>query len=530
MKNRSLKLFVFVGVILFTVTSCIKDLNREPFYEVTSANVYKDFSNYRLILAKCYAGIALSGQSGPSGRPDISGIDEGFSNYIRQYWKAQELTTDEAKIAWNDGTIQDYNKNTWTPSSEFVSALYNRIFYQVTLCNEFIRETTDELLAERGITGANAETVRKYRAEVRFLRALSYYHALDFFGNVPFVTENDKTGAFLPKQTTRAELYSYIESELLDIENQIATVKTNEYARADQAAVWTLLTKLYINAEVYVGTPKYTETITFSKKVIDAGYSLDNSYAGLFLTTNNISNEVIFPIAYDGLRSLNYGGVTFLVHAPVGGNMVAAEYGINGGWGGLRTTKTFVEKFGDITTTNDSRSQFFTDGQSLEIDDLFDFKQGYAISKFRNVDANGTAGSDITGNFPDTDYPMFRLADLYLTYAEAVLRGGTGGDAATALNYVNNIRSRAYGDNSGDITAAELNLDFILDERARELYWEGHRRTDLIRFGKFSGNAYNWPWKGGTKDGQSFDEYLNLFPIPTNDLTANPTLKQNTGY
>jgi hypothetical protein len=181
------------------ISSCTKDLDRTPFVEVTSATVYKDFSNYKQILAKVYAGLAVSGQQGPAGRPDISGIDEGFSTYLRQYWKAQQLPTDEAVIGWNDGSLPDYHDMDWTSSNEFITAMYNRIFYQITLCNEFIRETTDGKLSDRGITGENLTTAKVFRAEARFLRALSYYHALDMFGSVPFVTETDAVGSFLPR-------------------------------------------------------------------------------------------------------------------------------------------------------------------------------------------------------------------------------------------------------------------------------------------------------------------------------------------
>lgn len=148
--------------------------------------------------------------------------------------------------------------------------------------------------------------------------------------------------------------------------------------------------------------------------------------------------------------------------------------------------------------------------------------------KFKNVDVNGNAGSDPTGDFPDTDFPMFRLADVYLMYAEAVLRGGQGGSVTQATDYINILRSRAYGNSNGNISTAQLTLDFILDERARELYWEGHRRTDLIRFGKFTGGAYLWPWKGGIQQGTATESYKDLYPIPSTDLIANPTLNQNT--
>ena len=199
-----------------------------------------------------YAGLALSGQQGSGGDSDISGLNEGFSPYGRQYWLAQELTTDEAVIAWNDGTLQDYHQQDWDASSEFVTAMYNRIFYQVSLCNEYLRETTANKVDGRpGVNAALKSDIVKYRAEARFLRALSYWHALDMFRKPPFVTENDQVGSFIPPQASPDQLFSYIESELKAIESDLAAPRTNEYARADQAAAWMLLAKLYLNAEVY---------------------------------------------------------------------------------------------------------------------------------------------------------------------------------------------------------------------------------------------------------------------------------------
>lgn len=513
---------IVFGSLALLAASCVNDLDRVPFIEVTSATVYNDPASYRQILAKCYAGLSLSGQQGPAGRPDISGIDEGFSTYLRQYWKAQELTTDEAVIGWNDGSLQDYQKMNWTSGNEFVTAMYNRIFYQITLCNEFIRETTPDKLASRGITDAQ---IPVYRAEARFLRALSYWHAMDMFGTVPFVTEDDAPGAFLPNQISRADLFAYVESELKAIENELKAPGTQEYGRADQAAAWTLLAKVYLNAEVYINTPKYTEAIAYAANVISSTYTLDTKFETPFLADNRISREIIFPIVFDGTHAKTYGGMTFLVHAAVGGNMRPADFGINGGWAGIRTTKNIAALFEDLTGATDSRAQFHTDGQTLEINDIGNFNDGYAITKFRNITSTGEPGSDRTGDFVDTDFPMFRLADVYLMYAEAVLRGGTGGSNAEALQYFNALRQRAYGNSSGNVTS--LNLNLILDERARELCWEGHRRTDLIRYNRLTGAVYLWPWKGDVKDGVGVDERFNLFPIPSADLVANPNLVKN---
>ncbi|HEY8915296.1 MAG TPA: RagB/SusD family nutrient uptake outer membrane protein [Chitinophaga sp.] len=525
--------WVVAGCVSMTLLagSCTKDLDRVPFYDQTSASVYNDFKNYKSILAKLYAGYAISGQQGPAGKPDLTGIDEGFSNYIRQYWSAQELPTDEAVISWNDGTLPDYHKMTWTAGNEFIKATYDRIFYEIAVCNEFIRETTDDKLSSHSISGADLENAKHFRAEARFLRALAYWHALDLFGNVPFSTETDEVSAsFFPKQINRADLFNYIEAELKAIDADLVDARQNEYGRADKAAAWTLLAKLYLNAEVYIKQPKYTETIAYCTKVIGAGYALSDEYRKLFLTDNNTSPEIIFPITFDGIRTKTYGGMTFLVHAAVGGSMPAASFGINGGWAGLRTTKAFVGQFADPSGNTDKRAMFYTSGQNLEINDIFTFTDGYAIGKYRNVSSTGVHGSDQTGDFPDTDYPMFRLADVYLMYAEAVVRGGTGGSAATALQYVNSLRARAYGNTSGNITQPQLTQDFILAERGRELFWEGQRRTDLIRFGKFTGSSYLWPWKGNVKEGKAVDDYRTLYPIPAADRTANPNLQQNTGY
>lgn len=524
--NMRSNIYAIAAVVAtsFLVTACFNDLDPKSLGSSikTSADVYDSPQAYKEGLAKLYATFALSGQQGPAGQPDIAGIDEGFGNYLRQYWNCQELTTDEAVIGWNDATIKDFHWHTWSQTDVFIGAVYSRIMYTVALCNEFIRATT-------GVEGAD---IRTYNAEARFLRALAYYHALDLFGSPPFITEEDLAGSFFPEQINRADLFNYIESELTEIEGELGAPRF-EYGRADQAAAWMLQAKLYLNANVYIGAEKYTEAITALNKVIDAGYTLAPGYLQNFVADNNTSPEMIFPITYDGLNTQSYGGMVYLVHAPIGGsmgNVADAMFGVAGGWGGIRVTSAFVDKFDDLSGDTDSRALFWTDGQTLEIKDIGQFTEGYAMTKFRNRKYDGSPATNAHPDFVDTDWPMFRLADAYLMYAEAVLRGGQGGSASEALDLVNAVRERAYGDASGNITSGELTLDFLIDERARELYWEGHRRTDLIRFGLFTGNAYVWPWKGNVAEGTGTEAFRNLFPIPSADRGANPTLNQNPGY
>lgn len=519
--NKKTIFSALFGISLLAV-SCHKDLEREPITDVTNASVYKNFANYPKALGKVYAGLAIAGQEGGDGNSDISGIDGGFSGYTRQLFSLQELTTDEAVIGWNDNTIKDFHNLSWTSSDVFIAGLYYRIYGVIAIANEFIKNTSDERLAANGITGSNATEAKYMRAEAKFLRTQAYYHLLDMFGNVPFVDENTPAGE-LPKRIARADLFKYVEKELIALEGELKDAKTNEYGRVDKAAAWTLLARLYLNAKVYTGTDKNNEVVTYANKVITAGYSLKSKYSDLFLTDNNLNNpEVILSINYDGIKTQTWGGTTFLVHAPVGGDMSPSDFGINSGWGGIRVTKSFVQRF----ESNDLRGRFYTNGHNIEIDDIGDFNNGYAFIKYKNVSSTGAKGSNPDGTFVDTDIPFYRLADVYLMYAEATLRGGNG-NRANALGYVNQLRTRA---SASSISDSQLTLDFILDERSRELNWEYTRRTDLIRYGKFTSSSYLWAWKGGVKEGRGVQEYRNLFPIPAADITANRNLVQNPGY
>ena len=525
MKN----IFKFILICLAVNFSACTDLDLQPLSQSTPSVLLTEASSYRAFLARVYAGFAVTGQQGPAGKGDISSLDEGFSNYLRVYWKLQQLSSDEAVVGWGDEGIQDLHNQNWTSANQFVRAMYYRIFFQVSIANEFLRESTPDLLDERGIAEVFRSEIATYRAEARFLRAISYMHAIDFFGDVPFYTEEDGIGSAAPEQADRTTVFNYIESELQAIESELPAPGTNEYGRADQAALWMLQARLYLNADVYTGQDRYAEAAQAASKVINSGnYSLQEDYTHLFLADNHTSPEFIWTIPFDGESTQTFGGMTFLTHAPVGGNMDPAFFGIAGGWSGLRTTSALVDRFPDETGALDQRALFFTDGQNKAINDISNFNDGYAVAKYRNVSSDGTAGSAL--GFIDTDFPMFRLAEAYLIYAEAAIRGASGTDLNTALNYINELRTRAYGgETTGLITANDLTEAFILDERSRELFWEGFRRTDLIRFNQFTENGV-WPWKGGVAGGRTTESFRNLYPFPAAELLANPNLTQNAGY
>ena len=515
--------FCFCFIFCVAVFNCT-DLDLAPEDASTEDEVFTDAEAYRNYLAKIYGSFSLTGQDGPSGDGDISIVnDEGFTSYIRVYWKAQELTTDEAVIAWTDAGIRDLHEHSWSSENQFVRVLYYRISLIVAIANDFLKQSTDDKLSINGIAAEDQAVIQAYRSEARFLRALAYWHALDFFKNLPLETDVTAT---TPSQVAPEELYNFIKDELISIESELPAPGANEYGRVDQAALWMLQAKLYLNAESMVGINDYAACLEACTKVINAGYTLEPTYQALFMKDNHDSNEIIFALNSDGKNTQNWGNTTFLVHAAIGGTMTDSDYGVINGWAGLRTTSSLLDKFPDLTGDIDKRAIFYTDGQSVEIDDIGVFEQGIAVPKYTNTNMAGEEGSDPT--HVDTDYPMFRLGDAYLMYAEATLRGG-GGDMNTALGYINQLRERSYGNTNGNIAMNDLNLDFILDERSRELYWEATRRVDLVRFGQYSDQGI-WPWKGNVKEGRTTESFRDIFPIPASDILANPNLDQNPGY
>ncbi len=438
-------------VLALGIAACT-DTTQEPTSTITESNAFNDPRSYVAFLAKIYAGLAVSGQQGPAGQPDISGIDEGFSQYLRLYWEAEELPTDEAVIAWTDVGIPEMNTQLWASSNSFVVAMYYRIYFQVGMANEFLRQTSEEKLNQRNVSGPLREQIQQYRAEARFLRALSLWHGIDLFGNIPLVTEATLPNSPPPAQNTRAEVYNFIVSELSEIRAQLPVAGTGTYGRATDAAANMLLAHVYLNAEVYSGTPQYAQALAAAEQVIAGPFTLDPNWRRLFLADNNTSPEIIFPVIQDGLHTQTFGGVTFLVHAGCGGNMSPPTLGVDNCWAGLRLKPEAYLRY----AAGDPRAAYFhTAGQTVDIASITNFTNGIAAPKYQNLTSTGAPGSHPT--HVDTDFPMFRLADAYLIYAETVLRGG-GGTREQALAYVNAIRQRVYGDASANIADADLTL------------------------------------------------------------------------
>jgi hypothetical protein len=533
MKKNILIFTLMTGAFAFGITSCSKLLDLTPTNGITADVAYSTPLGYKEGLAKVYGAFALTGNQGGAGQPDISTttIDEGNSDFLRMFWNIQELSTEEAidNSSWNSNTdagLHDFHNMNWSASNPMLEGLYVRSAYQILLCNEFIRQCSDANLSSRGISGASADTIRGYIPEARFLRAFQYWVLMDIFGNPSFATENDPVGGPAPNRIARADLFNYVTSELIAVSAILPAPRANEYGRADQAAAWSLLARLYLNAEIYTGTPKYDSAMLYASNVINAGYSLETNYQWLFLNDNyKCTNEFIFTINYDGYNTQNYGGTNYIVYAGTGGNIPLSVVGV-AGWAGNRVTKNLPNSFPDYTGTIDKRSLFYTAGSNIEIVDRS--TDGFLAIKFKNINRDGSLGYSTGGNLGvGIDMPLFRLAEQYMIYAEADIRKN-GGASATSIGYFNKIRERAYGNQNGNVSS--ISLQNILDERMREFYWEGFRRTDLVRFNQFTSSTYLWPWKGNVANGTGVDSYRNLYPIPAPELSSNSNLIQNTGY
>lgn len=540
---KTVKYYIAAALIglAFTGTSCVGDLDTVPLSdrEKTSDKVLgNQEAPYLESLAKIYAGMVMAGNAGGDNDVDVSGVDGGSqASFLRVLWNMQELTTDMAHCAWTDDGIPGFNMVTWGANSPWIKGNYYRLFYQINLSNALLRETTEDKIAKRGITGEVARHLKQYRAEARLLRAMNYWYLLDLYRNVPLVTEDSPLGEKdkLPTQISPKELFSFIETELKSLLESGDLLKpvvgySQQYGHADTSLAWAMLSRLYLNAEVYIGENRYSDCIAACKEILKVGYELEPEYGDMFKADNHTSKEMIFPIRYEGEETLTWGGMTsFLCW---GSAELKDVTNAKDAWQGVRAKSSLLRLFEkEKESDKDNRkAMLHTDlTQNIEIVDQTAFKDnGIPVAKYYNVNKDGSMPPSKEAWI---DFPLIRLAEIYLSYAEAVLRGGQGGDRATALKYVNDLRKRAYKDKAAAvITESDFNLDFLLDEKGREFFFEAQRRTDLIRFGKFTGSSYLWPWKGGIPGGKAVEEYLKLFPLPSDEIGSNTALIQNEGY
>ena len=512
-----------VLVMGLATVSCTSDLDVENINPKQTSQLDTD-----ALLNKIYSSFVLTGQQGPHGNQDIADLDEGRSDLYRMSWEMNEFPCGEACWQWDDTGIPELIDKTWNADNPRVAGLYYRLFFSITLCNYYLDEVPDD----------GTEETQQKRAEVRFIRALIYSYVMDLYGNAAF-TEHVSLEPGV--RYTRSEYFDFIVKELLDIEEDLAAPGTLQYGRIDRVADWLLLSRMYLNAEVYTGTANWQAAKTYAEKVINNGYYHLNentavnpttgeeytAYQMLFLAdndTNGAQYENIFPILNDGIQTQSHGSMHFLVLASYAkrkdGNMdIDIPSGTDVSWGKCLEIPGFVvdkffgdeeapavtEKASDITdAAGDDRALFYTTGYTRNITDRSDESNGYACVKFRNVRSDGKLASALEK--VDTDLPLMRIAEAYITYAEAETR--LNGSTTDAANKINALHRRANA-----TTKTNYTLEDIQDEWVKEFWFEGRNRIDQVRFG-----TYN------------IAEYRYIYPLPNNDLTNNPNLKQNPGY
>lgn len=556
-----------------SMSSCMDDLNKGNIDPNVDPN-----PNITGLYSKCYAGLIMEGNDG---KADFTIDDDGKSTLLRNLFNFNEVPTDEAVCWWSDGGIADVAYNKFDPGNATLKNLYYRLMSNISYENHFL-----------SLDAAKAEKT-KY-AEVRVLRAYSYFLMLDFFGDPTFI---DKISAETPRQAhsynskfeegksyTRAELlqmgreflFGWVEKELLEAEPNLLEAKAEtsdtdpNYGRIDKGTCWLLLSRLYLNAGTYLNNdgqnnPYWNKALEYAEKIIDpsTGYALfDDSkmseeakangykpYDLLFMGdngSNGASCEALLPLMQDGVKTQGYGGCMFFVAALWDATMqtVADKDAATTAntWSGMRVRPQFVEKFftdpsvvvnksaKEIRAMNvDDRAILWGKGNSdgartLEIGDNDKFVKGIATPKWNNNYSNGGTPHDSYN--VDIDFFLFRVAEAYLNAAEAEMHlNGEG--SAKAKKYIDALRDRAHA-----AKRASYTLNDVLDERSRELYCEGLRRTDLIRFNQFGGTqaTYKWELKGGSTNGTTFAKTYNLYPIPSSEIRSNKNLTQIDGY
>ena len=524
------------------LTACVGDLNTIPLNptDVTSETAYgADEAGYVQGLAKIYNQLVSNDTK------DLEVADGGASEFIRAFWSTQEVTADAAKCAWGDAWVNDLNNDTWKGDvlNDAVYAVYVRALQSVTYVNEYLRQTSDANLDLRGCSADVKAKVQQYRAEARFLRAFFYWAAMDTFGQVPFSTEDSQFGGgYNPPQVSREEIFNYVVSELTDLASDASAMPAaqSNYPRADKGSVLGLLARVYLNAEVYTGTAMWNEAKATCEAIYRLGYILAPTHAELFRGDNgenpDAKGEFLFAASYNAEHVQSYGGTTYLTLSTLSGDDGAINItGINGGWAGNRVPYEYVARwFEDVKNQDytegtydykDARAgYFYIKGRSESMqDNLNTFLNGWSCIKFNNVphdvDPVDYAATAATKNFSDIDWPLIRLGEIHLIYAEACMHAGGNASAQVAA-----LASRA-----GVSAPNEITEEWLMAERARELMWEGHRRTDLIRYGKWI-SGYNWTFKGGNFAGQDLPAHFTIFPVPSVELSTNFELEQNPGY
>ena len=542
-----MKRTIYILLTAALVAACVNDLDTLPLNKTEPVSEYVYGTNetaYKEGLGRLYFQFVTNDLT------DLQQMDGGASEMIRAFWSVQETTTDEAKCSWeNDAWVRALNTNTWSETqNDAVYAVYVRTLQGIALVNEYLRQTAPERLEARGVSADLARKIDSFKDEARFIRAYLYWMAIDCFGSVPFTTEKSPFGgAYFPQQASRADIFDFCVNELtylMSDESDMPLPRSN-YPRADKGSAAGLLARMYLNSKVYTGVERWAQAKAVCEGIFDMGYTLCPDYTALFRGDNGENlqarGEMLWTVDYNAEKTQSYGGSSYILSATLASTDITDESRPNGqrnGWAGLRVPYEFVSRYFDVSGQDyltgaydvaDKRGEvFYIKGRQESMENaLYSFMNGWSCLKFNNIPFGQTNESYLPQSalksFADVDFPMIRLGEIYLIYAEACMHLGAEG---MALPKLRELSSRA------DVEQPQqISQEFLVAERARELMWEAHRRTDLIRYGLFHTDAYRWPYKGGDSyAGQSFPEYKCIFLIPPTELATNDKLVQNPGY
>lgn len=552
------KILLVLSAVM-VLSSCLHNLDTKPLNstDFTADNAYENESSYLNALAYINGYYMLVGQD-DAGANDLGFSDAGQSEFFRQWINLNEMTCDALKCSWGDSYLSELQNNAWSDNNDACVAVYTRAIKAIALVNEFLLQTEEDKVVARGQESL-LTTIAGYRAEARFHRAMFFYVLMDEFGNPPFPTP-ENIGGENPEQIMRADLFNWLETELLDLASDSSAMPAKgavPYPRPTKGSVWALLSRMYLNAEVYTGSARWQDAKNASQKVIEMGYEIVPNYSDLFAQDNtecgSAEKEFIFAVAYDREHTQSWGGTTTLTSASlseaankaIGGALGTSNGLVNAeNWAGYHVPADYVKyfdlqdvewgneknAFGYNRATSDKRA-FFTNNGCKEAFSPSNQATGWMCWKFNGLSQDGSLfqTTDAPGNFKlsSIDMPVFRLAEMYLNYAEADARLNNGVVNDTkAVGYVKALRDRA-----GVATPTQITTEWILEERAREFMWEGHRRVDLIRYGKFTSSEFPWVYKGGVESGNAqLEEGYTIFPLIASDLSVNKNLKQNDAY
>lgn len=555
MKTFNKILLSLGAVATMGLGACTGDLDLEPTdpSKITQGQFDEDPVGYMdQVMADVYLQFATYGADGDA---SVSGTDGGMTTFQRALFILEEIPTDEAN--WLATADADYGLIQYgiaAPNNTIMYGVYSRLMINVACCNDFIASIAENRFSLPEDDAAAQAKAAEYVRQCRILRAACYFYLIDLFGNVPMVTDETVIGS-VPEQAQRAELFAFYTNELEEVIAEYGGNAQQYWGYVGLEVAEALLVKYYLNAEVYTGTARWSDCIKYAQNIINrhqnAGFQASDgtqtglcwNYSQAFCADNrqyanggtNAISENIWIIPNDTQYLGSYANAMFMILGWIGPD-IQGKYNVTNAWKCMSTRPEFAALFdwdASMTSSNDQRVAWWAtaaDGfnfSSTAYDQGNWGDNGYLAIKYTNwnIDDNGaTSGTQPTATEQlNNDYAVIRLAEIYLSAAEAMLQSGS--NTTTALQYVNFIRERA---GLTAWTSGQLSLESLYNERARELYTENCRRTDLIRAGRWI-SGYNWTNKNQVEKGADFPSYYNLYPLPTL-IVSLAGYQQNPGY